>query len=109
MSPSPPRPSTDVLSAHLEGESVLLDVASKRYFQLNASAAVLWRGLEHGSSLEVLVERLQERFQVDRTTAEASVKKVIETLRENGLLEGAGGGPWTGEGASSGERTAPGG
>ena len=36
----------DVLTAHLAGEAVLLDLRTKQYYQLNATAAVIWTSLE---------------------------------------------------------------
>lgn len=39
-------PSPDVLTANLQGESVLLDMHSKDYYRLNETAACVWRRLE---------------------------------------------------------------
>ena len=42
----------EVLTAHLEGEAVLLHMDTKNYFRLNATAALLWKGLERGLERE---------------------------------------------------------
>ena len=44
--------SPDVLSARLAADTVLLDMESKNYFQLNATAAEMWDALERGCSFD---------------------------------------------------------
>jgi hypothetical protein len=82
------RPSPEVLSAHLEGEAVLLDVNRRRYFQLNETAAFLWRELERGAHDDGLEQRLVEAFQVDVREAREAVRMVLARFRDEGLVAG---------------------
>jgi hypothetical protein len=83
----------EVLAAHLQDEAVLLHTGSKRYFRLNATGAAIWKGLEEGLSRAELLDRLCERFEVERGTAERSLDDQLTRLCEAELLkplEGAG-------------------
>ena len=82
----PLHPSHDVLAAHLDGEAVLLDLSTKRYFRLNATGAAIWRELEAGRPTEEIVETLIDRFDVDRATATKAVEDTVVDLTRRGLL-----------------------
>ena len=76
----------DVLTAHLEGEAVLLDLKTKQYYQLNAPAARIWRGLEQALEPRRIVDALVDEFAVDAATAQAEMERVIADLRARGLV-----------------------
>jgi hypothetical protein len=76
----------EVLSAHLQDEAVLLHTGSKRYFRLNMTGAVIWKGLEEGLGRAELLDRLCERFEVERAAAERSLDDQLSRLCEAGLL-----------------------
>lgn len=80
------RPSGDVVVAHLDEESVLLHVGTRRYFRLNGTAAAIWRGIEAGADEAALVDSLVARFEVDRDEAEREVARVVRELRDDALL-----------------------
>ena len=76
----------DVLAAHLEGEAVLLDLKTKQYYQLNATAAVIWTSLEQALELPQIVDALVQEFAVDAATARAEMDRTIADLRARGLV-----------------------
>jgi len=76
----------DVLTAHLEGEAVLLDLKTKQYYQLNGTAARIWKGLEQALEPPRIVDALVAEFAVDAATARAEMERVIEDLRARGLV-----------------------
>lgn len=82
----PLRPSSDVLSAKLAAETVLLDMRTRNYFQLNATAAKIWELLERGRSLEETVNELAERYDVPRDQLEAEARALLAALSERQLL-----------------------
>lgn len=83
---APSRIRAHVLTAQLEGEAVLLDLHTKRYFRLNATAARVWKGLEDLLTLQQIVEALVQRFEVDRAVAQAETDRVLEDFRARGLI-----------------------
>lgn len=76
----------DVLTAHLEGEAVLLDMESRSYFQLNETGALLWRRLEKGASREELLHALCEAFVVERAEAGRELDRMLEDLLSRDLI-----------------------
>jgi len=80
------RVSPDVLFQEVNGETVLLDLASERYFGLDAVGTVAWGVLEAGGDLGTAVETLLQRFEVDRHTARADLESLLDELAGAGLV-----------------------
>ncbi len=80
-------PGSSVLAAHLDGESVLLELKGKRYFRLNETGQAIWRALEAGLPAEAVVAELVRDFAVDGETARAEVERFLAELANRGLLE----------------------
>ena len=78
--------SPDVLAAPLAGETVLLDMRTRNYFRLNATAARTWASLEQGRSMEELLEDLERHFAAPRDVMEAETRELIGALRSRGLI-----------------------
>ena len=85
--PSTPRVSPDVLTAHLEGEAVLLHLETKQYYRLNETGAAIWKALERGLDPPGIVAALTGEFDVTADVARAEVARVVTELLERGLLE----------------------
>lgn len=76
----------DVLTAHLHGEAVLLHVGTKNYYQLNPTAAAVWKGLERGMDRAGLLEMLCNQFEVDPDTAAAELERLLAELAARDLV-----------------------
>jgi hypothetical protein len=76
----------DVLAAHLEGEAVLLDLKTKHYYRLNATAALIWKGLEQALEPPQIVDALVAEFDVDAAIARAEIDRALGDLRARGLV-----------------------
>jgi hypothetical protein len=76
----------NVLTAQLEGEAVLLDLQTKSYYRLNATAARIWKGVEDRLEPSQIVNVLMEEFAVARATAHAETERTLSDLRARGLL-----------------------
>jgi hypothetical protein len=68
------------------GDGVLVDLNTKKYFQLNETAALVWRCLEDGLSHEEIVGRITSAYEVGREHASESVRRVLENLRDFKLV-----------------------
>ncbi|HET6230664.1 MAG TPA: PqqD family protein [Longimicrobiaceae bacterium] len=79
----------DVLAAHLAGEAVLLDMDTKQYFRLNATAAHVWKQLERGLDRPALLADLCANFEVDEATAGAELDRLLAELAAHGLVRPA--------------------
>jgi hypothetical protein len=51
-----------VLSAHLDGESFLLEMKDKSYFRINETGQAIWSALESGLNAEGVVSQLVSTF-----------------------------------------------
>ena len=63
------------------GEGVLVDLNTKKYFQLNETALIVWRGLEKNRTLAGIVEEITARYDVTPEHATESVRRLLENLR----------------------------
>lgn len=77
----------DVLSRELDGEAVLLDLRSGKYFGLNGTGARIWTCMKDGLRKAQIVERLVASFEVDADRARADVEAFIDSLVERGLIK----------------------
>ena len=71
-----------------EGEGVLLHLATKSYYTLNATGVFIWEQLEAGcQTVEELVAALLEHYEVTREEAERQVRAFLEELEREGLVQ----------------------
>jgi hypothetical protein len=81
-------PYDHVVSTEFEGgEGVLVDLRTKKYFQLNESAMVIWRGLENGKDFNAIVSDLVDIYDVSADSARASVDRFLSGLKSNRLAQ----------------------
>lgn len=80
-------PSDEMLHQELEGETVLLDLKSERYFGLNESGTRIWTLLIELERPEAVVERMIDEFDVDEDTLRADIADLLTRLLDGGLIE----------------------
>lgn len=82
-----PVPHEHVVSTEFEGgEGVLVDLNTKRYFQLNETAMLVWRCLEKGLSAPEIVGEMTSAYEVTPDHAENSLEKLFESLQTHRLV-----------------------
>jgi coenzyme PQQ synthesis protein D (PqqD) len=88
MHSSTPVPIKDVIFTDFEGgEGILVDLNTKQYYRLNETGALIWRGLEKGSTIEEIVTEMQNIYEVSREHAMKSLDKLLTTLESNRLVK----------------------
>jgi len=70
------------------GEGVLVDLNTKKYFQLNETAMLVWRGLEKGKALEEIVGEMTAEYDVTAEHAAESVRRLVGNLQSYKLVRG---------------------
>jgi Coenzyme PQQ synthesis protein D (PqqD) len=71
-----------VVSTDFEGgEGVLVDLDTRKYYRLNETAMLVWRGLERGRGFEEIVEELTGGYDVTPARARESVEKILSNFR----------------------------
>lgn len=84
-----PRALDHVVATDFEGgEGVLVDLNTKKYYQLNETAMLVWRGLEQGRGLEEIVAEMTDDYDVTPEHARASVEKILNNFQSLKLVGG---------------------
>lgn len=72
---------------HLDGESVLLNLETERYFGLDHTGTRMLALATTMPSIDVAYEKLLEEFEVEPTLLLEHLGELLNRLVENGLLQ----------------------
>jgi hypothetical protein len=75
----------------IEGEAIVINAVTGRYYSLEDAACVAWVQLAAGSPVEDVVAAIVERYEVDPQVARADVVALAERLANEDLLIAADG------------------
>ena len=76
-----------VLVRHLDGESVLLNLETEKYFGLDATATRMWELTTGAPNIEVAYGQLSNEFEVEPEQLRMHLTELLDQLVENGLLK----------------------
>ena len=83
-----PVPVKDIVFTDFEGgEAILVDLNTTKYYELNETGALIWRGLENGKTIEDIVSEMQSVYEVSAEHAFASVETLSNSLESNNLVK----------------------
>ena len=68
------------------GEGILVDLNTKKYFQLNDTAMVVWKGLEQGKSVGEIADDITGQYEIALANATRSVERIVDNFRTYNLL-----------------------
>jgi hypothetical protein len=68
------------------GEGILVDLNTKKYFQLNETAMVVWKGLEQGKPLGEIATEITTNYEVALEKATDSVERIVDNFQTYKLL-----------------------
>jgi hypothetical protein len=68
------------------GEGILVDLNTKKYYQLNETAMVVWKGLEKGKSLSEIVADITSSYEVGSEQATLSVQRIVDNFQSYKLV-----------------------
>lgn len=77
----------NVMFRELEGEAVILDLDSERYFGLDEVGTRAWRLLAEGRSVREVNAALLEDYEVDAGTLRDDLDELLAALTAEGLVE----------------------
>jgi len=81
---------TDQMSTTLEGEVVILNLATGTYFGLNDVGTVIWETLDQPRTMPELRDAMLREFDVSSEVAETDLTRLIEELIAAGLVRRVG-------------------
>ena len=87
MSTTNPLPCNHVVFTDFDGdEGILVDLNTKRYYQLNETAMLVWKGLEQGKTVHEIVGDVTACYEVTPEHATRSVQKVVDDFQSYKLV-----------------------
>jgi Coenzyme PQQ synthesis protein D (PqqD) len=75
-----------VLVRHLDGESVLLNLETEKYFGLDATGTRMWQLVTAAPTVDAAYAQLLEEFEVEPDLLRTHLTELLSRLLENGLL-----------------------
>jgi Coenzyme PQQ synthesis protein D (PqqD) len=87
MSAANSTPGKHVVATDFDGgEGILVDLNTKKYYQLNETAMLVWRGLEQGKSTQEIAADITSNYEVELDRATLSVERIIDNFQTYKLL-----------------------
>jgi Coenzyme PQQ synthesis protein D (PqqD) len=68
------------------GEGILVDLNTKKYYQLNETAMVVWKGLEQGKTTGEIAVDITSSYEVALDQATLSVQRIIDNFQTYKLV-----------------------
>lgn len=78
--------SSDVVFRELDGQSVVLNLSSGRYFGLNAVGTRVWQLIAQGAGVDSVIRTVTAEYEADAATIERDVLALLEDLEKRGLV-----------------------
>jgi len=75
-----------VIHETIDGETIIIDLATGTYFSLQGAAPAIWNALVAGESDEQLVERLQSVYAADAGELRDAITHFLEDLVRDQLI-----------------------
>ena len=75
----------------VDGEAVIVDQTNAELIVLNATGCRVWELLEQGLSVADIASCLHQEFEVEQELALADVNRCLDSLKDLGLVQAAGG------------------
>lgn len=80
------KPSPDAMAREVGGELVILHLGRGVYFGLDEVGTRIWQLLDEGLTLAAVGDRLEEEYDVERTTLDRDLEALIGQLLEHDLV-----------------------
>jgi len=71
----------------VDGEALIVDLASGRFFSLDRVGTEVWTGLKNGLDLAQIVDAIATTYGVDEQTVRRDVDDLLEELSQEGLMD----------------------
>lgn len=84
--PKQVKASENVLFQEINGEYVLLNMESEQYFGLDEVGARIWEGIMEDTNPSVVLEQLENEYDVDPTSLRQDYLNLIEEMKAENLV-----------------------
>jgi hypothetical protein len=76
----------DVPSTEMNGEHVIMDLASGKYFSLQGAAGAIWQLLISPHTESELIAKLAGQYQIDKASCHDDTQPFLQQLLEKKLI-----------------------
>lgn len=84
------RVSEQVVVRRVGDDTVLLNLKSRTYFGLNPVGGRIWELIAEKGTLQAVLEKMADEYEATPEELQQDILRLVEELRENGLVEVAG-------------------
>lgn len=81
------RRNPELLSVEMDGDLVMMSIESGNYFGVSGVGPTIWEFLESPKNFDQIVAEICASFEVDAPVASADLRKFLDNLAENGMIE----------------------
>jgi hypothetical protein len=78
--------SSHVINEVIDGEAVMIDLATGSYYSLNDIGSAIWASIEGGAAHTQIVETLAQRYDAPLPAIERAVDELLDRLQQEGLV-----------------------
>ena len=87
MSDTNPTPYEHIVFTEFDGsEGILVDLNTKKYYQINETAMLIWKGLEKGLPATEIAAQLTAAYEVTPEAALQNVEKAVKSFQTYQLV-----------------------
>lgn len=79
-------PEPEVAARVIEGEAIIINLASGMYYSLDEVGGAVWSLLERGHSLEEGAAAIAARYGIGEERARADIRRLVGELHDEGLV-----------------------
>lgn len=73
-----PTPHEHIVFTDFDGvEGILVDLNTKKYYQLNETAMLIWKGLDQGLAPDTIAEDIVAHYEITPEEARQNVEKAV--------------------------------
>ena len=78
---------TEIVTADMDGETVMMSIELGKYYNLGKMGSVIWNMIETPLTVEALIGKLLNAYDVERAQCETEVLAFLSDTVENGLVK----------------------
>ena len=70
-----------------DSEGILVDLNTRKYYQLNETAMLIWKGLEQGLGTHEIVDQIVANYEIAPHDASRNVAEIVEIFQMYSLVK----------------------
>ena len=84
---SQPTPHDHVVFTEFDGtEGILVDLNTKKYYQLNETATLIWKGIANKAPIIEIAKSLAASYEVTPEDAQRNVQTIVQQFKDYKLI-----------------------